>query len=497
MKVNKSIFREYDVRGIAGREFNQRIVDEYKKFYGEFPGITLNLETAEAIGKAYGTIIRKAGGNSVVVGMELRPFAEELTDALIGGIRSTGCTVTSLGIALTPIVYFITAFKKFDGGINVTGSHNIYFFNGFKLMKKDVWPLFGSELQALREIIEREEFLKGDEGEHLNLDGYHIYEDYFLKHIRLERKLKVVIDSGNGSAGMFAPNVFRKLGCEVVELYSEPDATFPNHPPDPESKQSLVVLQKTVVAEKADVGIAFDADGDRTGFVDERGNCIDIDLIMLVFAKDILSRHPGKKILFDIKSSQLLSELVPGYGGVPLMHRTGHAPFKETLRKDQEIVFAGEASGHLYLVEDYFRVDDGLFAAGKMLEIFTKHQGTFSSLFKDIPTRIRTPEFKLPCPDEKKFEIMEQIVADLKNNKSISNISLIDGIRFSLGAFSWAIVRASNTSPYLTIRAEAENEPELIRVKNFVADELEKFSDIGDHLNRQAVATLTGKLGWV
>jgi phosphomannomutase/phosphoglucomutase len=494
MTINKTIFREYDIRGIAGSEFNKKIVEEYEKWYGPFPGITLTLDVARAIGQAYGTIIRKSGGRNVVIGHELRPFADELTGAFVEGVRKTGCDVTDLGMALTPIVYFITAYMHFDGGVNVTGSHNVYFFNGFKMMKKDNWPLFGAELQKMREMIEAGKLLEDKIGELKKLDGYKAYRDYFVKHIKIARPLKVVIDTGNGSAGAFAPDLFRTLGCGVVGLYTEPDATFPHHIPDPEARETLVDLQKKVKEEKADIGIALDADGDRVGFISEKGEFIAADLALLIFAKDVLTRHRGKKILYDVKCTELIPELVPSYGGIPIMHRTGHAPIKETLRKDNDIILGGEVSGHIYFVEDYFKIDDGLWGAAKMLELLSYSNRPFSSLFAGIPKRVSTPEIKLPCADEKKFAVMEQIQKDLTGKFKISTI---DGARIQVGEKSWGLVRASNTSPYLTIRVEGETETEALKIKNILADELEKFPEITDRLNRNEVASLKGKLGWV
>ena len=494
MTINPNIFRLYDIRGIAGKGFSQEEIATYEKWYGPFPGVTLTSDVARLIGKAYGTIIRREGGKRVVVGYELRPYAVELKDAFIAGVRSTGCDVADAGVSLTPIIYFATAFFKFDGGVNITGSHNVYFYNGFKMMKKDVWPLFGDELQMMRKSIDKNDFISGDTGGLESFDANTPYNDYFLKHITLARPLDIVIDTGNGSAGIFAPELFRKLGCRVTELYTEPDATFPNHTPDPEAPQNMMDLGEKVKEVGADLGIGLDADGDRMGFVDERGEFISADLLLLLFAKDALSRNPGKKILFDVKCSQLLEELVPEYGGVPLMHVTGHAPIKETLRKDKDVIFAGEVSGHFYFVEDYFKIDDGLFGAGKMLEIFTKQPGPFSSLFKDIPSRIRTPEIKLPCEDEVKFDVVERIK---KNFEGRFPLVLIDGVRFSVTKTAWGLIRASNTSPYLTVRVEGISEEEVLQVKNILADELEKFPEIGDKLNRQKVAVFEGKLGWI
>ena len=493
MQISPTIFREYDIRGIAGSGFSEAEIKKYEKWYGPFPGITLTLEAASAIGKAYGTIILRSGGKRVVVGYELRPMGEELKTSFIAGIRSTGCDVIDANVSLTPIIYFATAFLKFDGGVNITGSHNVYFYNGFKMMKKDVWPLFGAEIEKMRQMIEQEDFLQNDQGALELRDVYQDYQEYFLSHIRLSRNLRIVIDTGNGSAGVFAPELFRKLGCEVIELYTEVDATFPHHDPDPEAPQNMVDLGKKVREEKADLGIGLDADGDRVGFVDEKGEFISADLILLLLAKDVLVRFPGKKVLYDVKCSQLLKELIPSYGGIPLMHRTGHAPIKDTLRRDSDIIIGGEVSGHFFLVEDYFKIDDGLFAAGRVLELFSKTSDPFSALFESIPLRVRTPEIKLPCGDERKFEVMERIKQDFGDQfPSI----LLDGIRVQVTETGWGLVRASNTSPYLTLRFEGSSEEEVLKVKNIFADKLEKYPEIKDTLDRANVASLTGKLGW-
>lgn len=493
MKVSPAIFREYDIRGIAGKEFSELEIEKYERWYGKFPGVTLTQGIGEAIGKAYGSIIRRAGGKRVVVGHELRPFGEELKTAFVNGIRSTGCDVADAGVSLTPLIYFAVGFFGFDGGVNITGSHNVYFYNGFKMMKKDVWPLFGAEVQEMRQMIEQEDFVQEAQGSYERQDISQAYERYIADHIHGLRSLHIVVDAGNGSAGLFAPNLFRRLGCKVTELYCEPDAAFPNHDPDPEAPQNMQDLGKKVREEQADFGIALDADGDRVGFVDEGGNFISADLVLLILAKDALSRHPGKKILYDVKCSKLLEELVPQYGGIPLMHRTGHAPIKETLRKDDAIILGGEVSGHFYFVEDYFKIDDGLFAAAKMLELCSRQSSPFSSLFEGIPRRVRTPEIKLPCADEKKFEVVREIIRRLESK--FPSITL-DGIRVQVTEKGWGLVRASNTSPYLTVRVEGATEGEVLQVKNILADELEKFPEIEETLDRSRAASLTGRLGW-
>lgn len=495
MKINPTIFREYDVRGVIDTGFSEKAIAEYEKWYGKFPGITIRHEDAAAIGKAYGTMILRTGGKRVVVGYEMRPGGDVLKEVFVLGIRSTGCIVIDLGVSLTPIVYFTTAHGRYDGGVNITGSHNVYFFNGFKIMKKDVWPLFSAELQEMRALIEADDFIVGKEqGALETLDAFAIYSDYFLSHVKLARPLKIVMDCGNGSAGVFAPELFKKLGCEVIGLYTEPDSTFPNHVPDPEQRQFYDALRRMVVTEKADLGIAFDADGDRVGFIDERAEFIEADEALLIFARAALSRHPGKKILYDVKCSQLFEELIPQFGGVPLMHRTGHGPIKETLRRDPEIIFAGETSGHFYFVEEYFKIDDGLFAAARMLEILASGTRPASTLSEGFPKRVRTPEFKLPCADEKKFGIVAKIQATLSSR---FDAITMDGVRIKVSKTGWGLVRASNTSPYLTVKAEGISEEEVLRVKGILADELEKYPDVSERLDRTVVARLGGRLGWV
>ncbi|MFA6525166.1 MAG: phosphomannomutase/phosphoglucomutase [Patescibacteria group bacterium] len=495
MKVSPTIFRLYDIRGIAGKEFSKDAIAEFEKWYGPFPGINITLDVAEALGKAYGTYIqRKYNGKNIVVGQELRPFSNELTQGFINGILSTGCDVTDVGIALTPLVYFANGFYEFDGGVNVTGSHNVYFYNGFKMNGKGVLPIYGDELQVVREMVEKEDFIQAEKGELKKKEVYPDYENFMTKKLNIKRKLKVVIDCGNGSAGLFAPQFFRKLGCEVVELYTTPDATFPNHVPDPEMPNNMEELGRKVVETKADCGIGLDADGDRVGFVDENGEYVDTDMMILLLAREALKTDPGKKILYDVKCTRLMEELIPKFGGIPLMHITGHAPIKDTFRKDPDIIFGGEVSGHIYFVKELFRSEDGMYAGARILELLADSNEPFSALFKDFPVTVRTTELKLPCADEIKFDVIKKVQEHFsKLYKTVT----IDGVRMSFDDKSWAIVRASNTSPYLTVRFEADTRERVLEMKNVVADFLEQFPEIEDKLDRKEVMSLTGRLGWV
>lgn len=496
MQIKQSIFREYDIRGVAGNKFDTKIVEEYERWYGKFPGVTLDLEAAEAIGKSYGTIISNEGGKNVLVGYEDRPFGKELKEAFVKGIVSTGVSVIDAGVLLTPMVYFFIAHLKLDGGVSITGSHNVYFYNGFKMMKKGVWPLYGVQMQEMYQLILKDSYLVGktvgtiEQRDELKK----IYFDYIFQHIKLQRKLKVVVDCGNGCAGLYAVDYLTKLGCETVGLFTELDTTYPNHVPDPEPPQNLKDLQKAVIEHKADIGIAFDADGDRAGFVDEEGVIVQPDDMLIIMSKDALKRHPGKKVLYDVKSTALLDMYVKQFGGIPLIHKTGHAPIKETFRKDTDIIIGGEVSGHMFFSEDYYGIDDGLWAAARVLELVSKGTRKFSEYINELIRPVRTPEIKLPTQDEVKFDVIKKVTEVFKKKYKVLDI---DGSRIIFSDKSWALVRASNTSPYLTLRFEAPTEAEVLKMKNLVADELDTFSEVGDKLNRSAVATLTGKLGWL
>jgi len=497
VKASSSIFREYDIRGVTGKKLDKKLIAEYEKLYGKFPGITLDLKTAKAVGLAFGTIIKKQGGKKILVGMEIRPYAEELKRAFVSGVLATGVNILDIGPSSTPLVYFLTSHLNLDGGVSITGSHNIWFYNGFKLVGKNSLPIYGHELQKLRQIIEKEAWLKAKTPvkKEILLSAFEIYQEYAQKYLKLSRPVKICLDCGNGTPGLFAKKFLESLGAKVAAgLYLKPDASFPHHPPDPEQPKNMADLAKKVRQTEAELGIAFDADGDRMGVVDEKGNLVWADYLLLILAKDVLSRHPSKKILFDVKCSGLLQTLIPSFGGVPLIHRTGHAPIKDTFQKDKEVILGGEVSGHFYFAEHHYRVDDGFWAAGKILQIYSQTKKPFSSLFSFIPPLVRTPEIKLPCADEVKFKVVEQATRQLAKRYQVITV---DGARVIFDSQTWGLVRASNTSPYLTLRFEGPSEEKVIRAKNIFADILEKFPQIGDKLCRTTVSSPSGKLGYV
>lgn len=501
MKVNPSIFREYDIRGIAGAKFDEKLVAEYEKWYGPFPGLTLDLDTCREIGRAYGTMIAREGGSQVVVGYENRPDADKLKASFIEGVRDAGVNVYDADNTITPFIYFITAHQKFDGGVNITGSHNVYFYNGFKMMRKDTMPLFGKDLQEMRKMIEDESYtlVPEDQRGKLNnlLNLYSIYKEYLLEHIKLgNRKLRVIVDTGNGTPGKFIVDLLESLGVEVVKgLYLEPDPFFPNHTPDPESPKNMVDLIKAVKEGKnIDLGIAFDADGDRVGFIDDKGEFVFADDVLMILSRDVLSRNPGKKVLFDVKSSGNLIPWIKQHGGEPLMHKTGHAPIKATMRLDEEVILGGEVSGHMYFAENYYRIDDSFWAAAQVLRILSNTGKMFSEILAELPKSVRSPEIKLPCTDEVKFGVIKGVIDQLREKYEISEI---DGARVSFPDGSWGLVRASNTSPYLTIRVEGPTVESVLKVKNILADVLDPVAEIKDKLSRTEVASPTGTLGFV
>jgi phosphomannomutase/phosphoglucomutase len=365
MNVSPSIFREYDIRGIAGTDFDPKVVQEYERWYGPFPGVTIDLATAEAIGNVYGQYIRERDGSEVIVGYENRPYADELKAAFIKGVLDTGVHVLDAGRTTTPLIYFLTSHLKLSGGVNITGSHNVYFYNGFKLVSMDSAPVYGNDLQKFYQQIHRDDFYTSDTPGQIKIleNPYDTYHTYITQRFQSKRKPRVVVDCGNGTAGLFAEKLLTGLGCDVVRgLYMEPDAKFPNHIPDPESPENMKDLMEAVVNDRADFGIAFDADGDRVGFIDEKGGFRFADELLLIMARDTLRRYPHKKILFDVKCSRLLEELLPGMNGIPFMHCTGHAPIKATLRSDPEVILGGEIASHYFFSEDYYKIDDAFFA---------------------------------------------------------------------------------------------------------------------------------------
>jgi phosphomannomutase/phosphoglucomutase len=450
--VNPFIFRAYDVRGKVG--------------------IDITPEVFEQVGRAYGTRKRRQGGRAVALGMDNRLTSPPLKEAFAAGCLSTGLDVVDIGVNHTPLLYFATAHWGLDGGATVTGSHNPVSDNGVKMVHAAAVPLTEEEIQGLLDTIQRGDFARG-EGTRTSRDARDDYFAAILGHVRLSRRLRVVVDAGNGIAGSFAPELLRRLGCEVIELYCESDGSFPNHLPDPEMEENVRDLVARVLAERADIGIAYDGDADRVGVIDERGRRHEADLLLALLARDFLSRHPGAKVIFDVKSSQVLVDDVRAHGGEPIMWKTGHSHLKRKMREDG-ILLGGEVSGHMFFAENWYGVDDGILASCRLLELLSRSPQPVSTHFDTLPHLHSTPELKAPCSDERKFHVVADLGRRFRGRYETIDV---DGTRI-LFADGWGLVRASNTNPYLTLRFEARTRQGLDRMMAEVYDVLRQYPEV-------------------
>ena len=454
MTIDPSIFRAYDIRG---------------KFGG---GITP--EVAETLGRAFGTYIQNTtGGNEIAAGRDGRASGPELKAALMHGLASTGCTVYDIGMSTSPALYFAVGHWNLPGGVNVTGSHNPPDENGFKLVGEGNRPIAGDEIQRVKEVIDAGDFRSGD-GKVVERDVMRQYFDWLRRHTTLSRPLRVAVDTGNGVAGLYAPPLLKELGCDVIELHTELDDTFPHHLPDPQMPENVVDLQAKVRESGADIGLAFDGDGDRLGVIDERGERHEADYVLAVLARGLLAEQPGATIIVDIKSSQPVVDDIRAHGGKPVPWRTGHSFIKMKMREAQAPL-AGEASGHLFYKENFYS-DDALFAACQLLTILTKGDAPLSQLFAAIPHWFASPELRVPCSDETKWDVIAAVAADLRDRYPSDEI---DGIRVTFPD-GWALVRASNTGPNLTMRFEARSAERLEAIESEMLAALRKHVDVPD-----------------
>jgi len=450
LRINPQIFREYDIRGIVGKD--------------------LTAEIAKLLGKSFGTYVISKGGNKVSVGRDNRLSSPKFKSALIGGILSTGCDVIDIGLVPTPVMYFSLFNLDIDGGIIVTGSHNPPNFNGFKIaLGKST--IYGDEIKKLGKIIDEDRFLIG-EGTLFHQNIVNDYIKCIKNRINLKKKLKVVIDAGSGTAGLIAPKLLNEIGCEVIELYCEPDGTYPYHHPDPTVVEFVQDLIKKVKEEKADLGIAYDGDADRIGVIDDKGNIIWGDHLLILFSRDILKKRK-EKIIFEVKCSQALVDEIEKAGGEPIMWKTGHSLIKDKMI-EEKAVLAGEMSGHLFFADNYYGYDDAIFASCRLVELVSKSDKTISEMLSDVTEYFSTPEIRVDCPDEKKFEIVDNIKNYFKRNyKTID----VDGVRI-LFEYGWGLIRASNTQPALVLRFEGKTKESLKKIKNKVFRKLEEYPSL-------------------
>jgi phosphomannomutase/phosphoglucomutase len=448
--LNPFIFRAYDVRGKVG--------------------IDVTPDVFRDVGRAFGTLVRKKGGRTVAVGMDNRTSSRDLKASFVDGVLATGIDVVDIGVNHTPLLYFATAHWRLDGGATVTGSHNPVSDNGVKMVHAGAAPLTESEIQGLLTAIRAGDFERG-QGAMTRRDPREEYFGAITSRARVHRPLTVVVDAGNGIAGSFAPELLRRLGCQVVELFCESDGSFPNHLPDPEMEENTRDLAAKVVEVGADVGIAYDGDADRVGVIDERGRRHEADLVLALLARDLLERHPGAEIVFDVKSSQILIDDVRAHGGRPVMWKTGHSHLKQKMR-DDHILLGGEVSGHMFFGENWYGVDDGILASCRFLELVSKTGEPVSSHFDSLPHLFNTPELKAPCPDDKKFDVVRELAGELKRRYETIDI---DGARI-LFPEGWGLVRASNTNPYLTLRFEGRTQAAVDEMKREVFTALRRHA---------------------
>ncbi|MEJ5377936.1 MAG: phosphomannomutase/phosphoglucomutase [bacterium] len=444
--MNPGIFREYDVRGIVGEDFT--------------------LEEVELLGRAYGTFLRARGGKTVVVGRDCRLSSPQIREMLIRGILKSGLDVIDAGMCPTPVLYFAIRHLGLDGGVMITASHNPPQYNGFKVCV-GTDTIFGAQLQELRCMVEEGSFLSG-EGSLSSHDVLSAYCSHLAGNLRLERPVKLAVDCGNGTVGLTAGVVLKALGCAPIELYMEPDGRFPNHDPDPTVLENLSDLRQIVLEEHLELGIAFDGDGDRLGVVDQRGEVIPGDMLMVIFARDILKNTPGATFIGEVKCSQRMYDDIASRGGRAVMWKTGHSLIKSKMKQEKALL-AGEMSGHLFFADRYFGYDDALYAACRLLEILSRDQRPLSSYLEDLPPAVATPEIRVPCSEDNKFQVVERVREILRKSHPVIDI---DGVRV-LFPGGWGLVRASNTSPVLVLRFEAKDDRQLMEIRAFVEQVLQ------------------------
>lgn len=450
--INSAIFREYDIRGVWGKDLTEEVV--------------------EKIGRAFAVYLRntlKKENIKISIGKDVRLSSSTMFDVLSGALLSSGINVIDIGICPTPVQYFSLFHLPVDGGIMITGSHNPAEFNGMKLsIGKET--IYGGKIQEIRRIVEQNESIQGKGV----LETYEIipaYIEYLKRDIPSLDRIKVVIDAGNGTAGLVAPRLIRELGCEVIELYCEPDGNFPNHHPDPVVVENIKELIQTVISSGADIGIGYDGDADRIGVVSHKGEVIWGDKLMIIFARDIIKTQRPKHPIFvgEVKCSQIMYDEIKKLGGNPIMWKTGHSLIKSKM-KESGALLAAEMSGHLFFSDRYLGYDDAIYASLRLLEILSRNGAPYSidRLLSDIPKTFSTPEIRLHCPDDKKFRIVEKAKEMFRDYP----LNDIDGIRINFDK-GWGLIRASNTQPALVLRFEAEDEDSLSRIKSFVEEKLD------------------------
>lgn len=452
-KLEKTMFREYDIRG---RESDRE----------------LNGASMELIGKGYGTFLQKRGVSRVVVGHDNRVTSDAFYKAAIRGLLATGCEVIDVGIITTPMLYWAQYYFRVEGGLVVTASHNPAGWNGVKLAFGYSHTIIGKELEEIYETILREDFIQ-KQGKVIKKENIAApFRADLLSRVKGIKHFRVVVNTGNGTAGLFAPQLLREAGCEVIEHYTELDPTYPHYTPNPAETEMMEDTGKIVLESKADFGFAFDGDGDRLGLVDEKGQNIWPDRYLILLSRLVLEKNPGAKIVFDVKVSEALPEDIKAHGGIPIMWKTGHSYIKEKMDKENALL-GGEMSGHIFLKEGYYGFDDAMFAALRLLEYFSSQNKSVSAIIADTPYYVSSPALHAECPDEKKYQVVEELTKDFKKEYEVVDVS---GARVYFGGGAWGLVRVSSNLPALVLRFEAKTPERLKEVEKLFRDKLKKYN---------------------
>ncbi len=449
MFVPEEIFREYDIRGLAGEQLTE--------------------ENVYLIARAYASFIsKKYASRTLVVGRDNRVSSKPFRDSVVKALIDSGFSVIDVGVVPTPVYYFAIVKFKAVGGLMVTASHLPSEYNGLKL-NDGILTLEGSEIKKLYAVINNMDFVNGV-GEIKEEKIIDEYVEEIVSNVKIEKKLKVVIDCGNGVTGLVAPKLFNAIGCEVIELFCDLDSSFPNHHPDPVREENIIQLKEKVLETKADLGIAFDADGDRIGAVTEKSETVAGDMLLALFSRDVLLKQKGAKIVFEVKCSKALEEEIFRLGGVPLMWKTGHSLIKKKM-KEVNSPLAGEMSGHMFFADKFYGFDDGLYAGVRLIEFLSEQNKTFSNIANEIPTYFVSPEIRVKTSDSKKWTIVQNIADFYSQN---FNVIDIDGARINFPN-GWALVRASNTAPELVLRFEAKSSQDLEDLQSKLKQKLLAF----------------------
>ncbi len=446
--MNPQMFRQYDIRGIAGKD--------------------MMAEEVILIGQGIGTYLRQQGKRSISVGRDCRETSDLYSEKVIQGLRAAGCDIVDIGVCSTPVSYFSIRHLPTEGSVMVTASHNPPEYNGFKICSGHD-SVYGEQIQQILRIIEKQQFETG-QGELKTYDILTPYMEYIVNNIDIKVPLKVGIDAGNGTAGVTAVPIIERLGCEVSCLYCDMDGRFPNHEADPTVAANMADLIAMVKAQSLDVGIGFDGDGDRLGVVDEKGTLIFGDQLMIIFAREILTRKPGATFISEVKCSKTMYDDIEKHGGRAIMWKTGHSMIKQKM-KEVQAELAGEMSGHLFFADRYFGYDDAVYAACRLLEILASTGKKISELLADVPPTFSTPEIRVDCPDDIKFAIVDKVTAHFRAQFDVIDI---DGARV-LFDDGWGLVRASNTQPALVLRFEALSAERLDEIRSLVESTLEEI----------------------